>query len=40
MLVLGLGLVVGYCVQVLSMRRRAAVEKRVEERVAALQKAD
>jgi hypothetical protein len=40
MLALGVGLVVGYCVQLLSMRRRAAMERRAKERVAALEKAD
>jgi hypothetical protein len=40
MLILGLGLVVGYAVQIWFARRRTAWERRVEGRVYVLEKAE
>ena len=40
MLVLGLALVVGYAVQIWYLRRRVALERRAEDKVAVLEKAD
>ena len=40
MLALGLALVVGYAVQIWYLRRRAALERRSEDKVAVLEKAD
>ena len=40
MLVLGLALVVGYAVQIWYLRRRAVLERRAENKVAVLEKAD
>ena len=40
MLVLGLVLVVGYSMQIWYLRRRAALERRAEDKTAVLEKAD
>jgi hypothetical protein len=40
MFVLGLGLVVGYAMQISFVRKRAALERRAENMVNALEKAD